>query len=196
MNISANVLAQMRKNCAPAMSAVQEKVSKFAAENGAKVRPNLWAGFNAEFALTHDVMVCVQPDKRIRIIPVRRDRVFAHHVGELLKTCVLLWVREENAYPVGWDNWRWVYQRLVRATDIQQYDSELSECEEKRLRTKQQKLAEFYDLAKPDRYKKLGKRGYNLSFDEIRALRRQEAYEKRLYGTIEVAKDIMKKCCC
>ena len=49
----------------------------------------------------------------------------------------------------------------------------------------------FYEQASNDRYKKMGKRGYNLSFDEMRALRRMEAAERQAYRTIKSARQIM-----
>lgn len=187
MEIPANVLAKMRQKSSPDISGVQKEISNFVARNGGKMRPNFWVAFNAAYSLAHDVMVCVGADKKVSVLPVRRDKIFAHHIGVLLKSSKIMW----GATEVNWSNWEKVYSYLVPATDVQQYDSELSEREENRLRTKQKKLAEFYDLAKPDRYKKIGKRGFNTTFDEIRAVQRQERYERRLYGTFKEAKRIM-----
>lgn len=180
----------MRKNCVE-MNAVQEKVSIFVNQNGGKIRADFWAVFNSGLSLTQDVMVCVQPDRKVQIIEVRRNRSFAHHVGELLKTHKVCWVWGEDVIPVDWENWKAVYSYLVPSKNSQVYDPEMSEYERERTLTARKKMGEFYDLALSDRYKKMGKRGYNLSFDEARAVRRMEAAERKMYRTIRTARQIM-----
>ena len=191
MEISANILAQLQKKCAPERNFIQEEISIFVAENGGKMRPDFWAVFNSELSLTHDVMVCVQPDRKVRIIEVRRNRNFAHHVGELLKTHKICWVWGEDAIEVSWKNWKAVYNYLVPTRNNQVYDPQMSDDERERTLTARKKMGEFYNLALSDRYKKMGKRGYNLSFDEARAVRRMEAAERKMYRTIRTARQIM-----
>ena len=193
MDISANVLAQIRKNCAPETSYIQEEISKFATVNGGKMRRDFWAVFNSVYSCTQDVMVCVYPDGNIRIIEVRRDRTFARHVGELLKTCNLLWVFDELHVVVTWDNWKSVYAHLTSAKNAQVYDYEMSEHEQERHRVERKRENMFYEQATSDRYKKMGKRGYNLSFNEMRAVRRMEAMERQQYRILKTASKIMEE---
>lgn len=173
------------------MSGVQEEISNFVARNGGKMRPNFWAVFNSAYSPAHDVMVCVGADKNVCVLEVRRNRNFAHHVGELLKTHKVCWVWGEDVIPVDWENWKAVYSYLVPSKNSQVYDPEMSEYERERTLTARKKMGEFYDLALSDRYKKMGKRGYNLSFDEARAVRRMEAAERKMYRTIRTARQIM-----
>ena len=191
MEISANVLAQMQKICATERNFIQEEISKFAAKNGGKMRLDFWAVFNSVYSCTQDVMVCVQPDGKIRILEVRRDRTFARHVGELLKTCKLLWVFDDFRTIVDWDNWKSVYAHLTSAKSAQVYDYEMSESEQERYRVERKRENMFYEQATSDRYKKMGKRGYNLSFDELRAVRRVEAMERQQYRILKTARNIM-----
>lgn len=191
MEISANILAQMRKNCMPEMDGVQKKVSNFVNRNGGKIRADFWAVFNTAYSLTHDVMVCVQPDKKVRILDVRRNRSFAHHVGELLKTHKVCWVWSGDVIDVDWENWKAVYGYLVPAKHAQVYDPEMSEYERERHEVERNREEMFYEQATSNRYKKMGKRGYNLSFDEMRAVRRMEAAERQASRTIIAARKIM-----
>lgn len=193
MEISANILARMQKICATERSFIQEEISKFAAVNGGKMRRDFWAVFNSAYSCTQDVMVCVYPDGKIRIIEVRRDRVFARHVGELLKTCKLLWVFDELHVAVTWDNWKSVYAHLTSTKSTQVYDPEMSECEQERHRVERKRENMFYEQATSDRYKKMGKRGYNLSFNELRAVRRMEAMERQQYRILKTASKIMEE---
>jgi hypothetical protein len=191
MEISANILAQMRKNCAPEMSGVQKKVSNFVNRNGGKLREDFWAVFNTELSLSHDVMVCVQPDRKVRILSVRRNRSFAHHVGELLKTHKVCWVWGEDVIDVDWENWKAVYGYLVPVKHAQVYDPEMSEYERERHEVERNREEMFYEQATSNRYKKMGKRGYNLSFNEMRAVRRMEAAERQAYRTVKYARSLM-----
>lgn len=193
MEISANILARMQKICATERSFIQEEISKFAAMNEGKMRLDFWAVFNSVYSCTKDVMVCVQPDGKMRIIEVRRDRTFARHVGELLKTCKLLWVFDELYTVVSWDNWKSVYRHLTSAKDTQVYDPEMSECEQKRHLVERKRENMFYEQATSDRYKKMGKRGYNMSFNELRAVRRMEAMERHQYRVLKTAKKMMEE---
>lgn len=191
MEISANILAQMRKKCAPEMSGVQEEISNFVTANGGKMRPNFWAVFNSAYSPAHDVMVCVGADKSVSVLEVRRNRNFAHHVGELLKTHKVCRAFEGVALPVTWKNWKSVYRALTQHRDEQVYDYEPSEWEVEVRNVERKREEMFYEQASNDRYKKMGKRGYNLSFNEMRAVRRMEAAERQAYRTIKSARQIM-----
>ena len=193
MDISANVLAQIRKNCAPEMSYIQEEISKFAAKNGGKMRRDFWAVFNSVYSCTQDVMVCVQPDGKMRILEVRCNRTFARHVGELLKTCKVLRVFSDFSVVVDWNNWKSVYRSLTKAMDAQVYDYEASAFENERREVERKREEMFYEQATSDRYKKMGKRGYNLSFNEMRAVRRMEAMERQQYRILKTASKIMEE---
>lgn len=187
MEISANVLAQMRKNCAPEISNSQKIILNFVTENGGKIRPTFWADFDDAYKSAHDVMVCVDASKRVSVFPVRRGRIFARHVGELLKTCKIMW----NTIDVTWENWKAVYAYLTYVKDTQVYDPEMFEEELEYYAVERKREKMFYEQASNDRYKKMGKRGYNMSFNEMRALRRIEAAERQAYRTIKTARQIM-----
>lgn len=192
MEISATVLAQMRNICVPSMDGVRKDVNTFVAEFlGGKVRPNFWDDFNAKYSPTHDVMVCIGHDKKVRILEVRYDRRFARYVGELLKSAKILWAKGDKGHRVDWANWKSVYSCLTAPADTRVYDEYTSERKQRAILAKQKREADFYDLARPDRYKKVGKRGYNMSFDEMRAEQRQERYEQYLRGTLRGARTIM-----
>lgn len=193
MEISASILARMKKICAIERNFIQEEISKFATVNGGKMRRDFWAVFNSVYSCTQDVMVCVYPDGNIRIIEVRRDRTFARHVGELLKTCKLLWVFDELHTVVEWGNWNSVYAHLTSVKSTQVYDYEMSEHEQERRRVERKRENMFYEQASNDRYKKMGKRGYNLSFNELRAVRRMEAMERQQYRILKTASKIMEE---
>ena len=191
VEISANILAQMRKKCAPEISDSQKEISNFVARNGGKMRPNFWAVFNSVYSLTHDVMVCVGTDKKVSVLEVRRNRNFADHVGELLKTHKVCRVFEGVALSVNWENWKSVYRSLMPRKDNQVYDYEPSEWEVEVREKERKREVMFYEQASNDRYKKMGKRGYNLSFNEMRAVRRMEAAERQACRTIRAARQIM-----
>lgn len=193
VEISANILAQMRKKCAPEMSGAQKEISNFVTTNGGKMRPNFWAVFNSAYSPTHDVMVCVGADKNVSVLEVRRNRNFAHHVGELLKTHKVCRVFEGVALPVTWENWKSVYRALTQRRDEQEYDYEPSEWEVEVRNVERKREEMFYEQASNDRYKKMGKRGYNLTFDEMRAVRCMEAAERQAYRTVKNARQIMEE---
>ena len=189
MEISANVLAQMRKNCAPEISGSQKIILNFVTANGGKIRPNFWGEFNDAYKSAHDVMVCVDANKKVKILPVRHDRIFARHVGELLKRGNVMWGNIE----VTWKNWKAVYAYLTSAKSTQVYDPEMFEEDLERYRVERKRENMFYEQATSDRYKKMGKRGYNLSFNELRAVRRMEAMERQQYRILKTASKIMEE---
>ena len=187
MEISANVLAKMRKNCAQEISRSQKEIINFVERNGGKIRTDFWTAWTDAYSLTRDVMVCVGANRKVTVIPVRHGRIFARHIGELLKTSKIMWGDVE----VTWGNWKALYSYLTSTKDNQVYDLEMSESELERYAVERKRENMFYEQATSDRYKKMGKRGYNLSFDEMRAVRRMEAMERHQYRIIKNARNIM-----
>ena len=99
----------------------------------------------------------------------------------------------ENGYlcEVNWDNWKGVYHAHTTEPSSDALPVPPSRHELRMMQINRDRDEMFYEAASVIRNKKLNKRGYNMTFDEIRAQMRHEAYEKRLRGIEIEARKIM-----
>ncbi len=112
---------------------------------------------------------------------VQRNRIFAHHLfAELKSAKQLYWLQANMCSQIGFGEWRWIYKWLIGSDNSQQYDNELSATALNAIAVEKRRDGVFYDMAKRNRYKKIGKRGFNTTFDEVRAMQKMVAYDKWL----------------
>lgn len=160
---------------------------------GRKSDENFWKRLRSEYDYAPSVMVCVV-GKSVEVIQVRQSVIFAKHLGDMLKRgAKICWVRNRVTFEVNWENWKSVYKSL---TAVQSESDALpmppSRHQMRMMREERGREKAFYEAASVIRNKKLNKRGYNMSFDEIRAQMRHDAYEKHLRGVeIEARKIYM-----
>lgn len=176
---------------APELSLIHDFLYAFAAQCSCVYSASFWRNLHDEHTSSADVMVCIQ-HKRATIMPVMRTRVFARHLGEMLKNGVsICWIVKGRAMRVNWENWKAVYTQLTETGTKCEYDEQISRREMRRIRIDEKRERMFSDAALSERYKKMSKRGYNLAFDEMRAMQRQEEYEKKLRKVVNEAAKIM-----
>lgn len=148
---------------------------------GRKCGNIFWANLRRECEYAPDVIVCVA-GKRADVMPVHKSAIFAKRLGAMLKRGdKIAWLKNGKFVSVNWENWESIYAALT-SDDENDLPVPPSRCEMRRMRVERDRREMFYEAASATRNKKLGKRGYNMSFDEIQAWRRHEAYEKRLRG--------------
>lgn len=175
---------------APSLSKVHDYIYAFASDNNCVLNANFWKNLQTYYVTERNVMVCIK-NKKASVLCVQKTPIFAHHLGEMLKQgYAILWVECSVADIVDWVNWKFVYNCLVQKRDNWNYDKQISKREVAYIKKENKREKMFYEASISDRYKKLGKRGYNLSFDELRALRKQQEIEKEIYKTISKAKQI------
>lgn len=151
---------------------------------------SFWQELGAEFKSGCYVAVLIK-GKSASIFPECNSPRMARMIGDRLKQgygiCVI--TPSGWAQRVTWENWKRIYAMLTRVDNG--YEAAPSEREIRNITTKRKKEAEFYEAASCIRNKKLGKRGFNMTFDELRAQMRQEAYERNLRTVTNTARTIM-----
>lgn len=177
---------------APELSLIHDFLYAFAARCSCVYPENFWHNLHAEHDFSADVMVCIK-NKKATIVPVWHTRAFARHLGEMLKEGTsICWIVNGKAKQVDWENWKDVYAQLTSdATAKCEYDEPISRREIRRIRINEKRERMFSDAALSERYKKMSKRGYNLAFDEMRAMQRQEEYERKLRKVVNEAEKIL-----
>ena len=158
---------------------------------GRKCGTTFWVHLRSEYTLTPNVMVCVS-GKRISVLPVTKSVTFAKHLGVMLKRGdKICWLENGYLCEVNWDNWKAVYRSLTTEPTSDALPVPPSRHELHMMRINRDREEMFYEAASVVRNKKLNKRGYNMTFDEVRAQMRHEAYEKRLRGVEIEARNIL-----
>ena len=184
------------QNYAPNLSdKVRDQLFGFATLHNGNYNRKFWQSLNYEYTQHPDVMICVS-GKQITIATVQLNRVFARHIGECLKRGdVICWIRNSSVIVVDWSNWKSVYSSLTKAPDTDTLPTPPSRREMRVIRENRRREHAFGEMAKNPCSKKLGKKGYNLTFDEIRARQRMEAMEKAQRTVISEARKIYEAVC-
>lgn len=170
---------------------VVNSINEFASNLKCKLDENFWKQFSSQWFWENSVMVCVN-GKSAKVIEVSEGVTFAKHICQLLKAGNrICWFNGDAVYDITWEYWKRAYKLLVGNVSFSNLPEPPSkrELREKRVNRKREKM--FYESAEVIRSKKLSKRGYNMTFDEARAMRRHEEYEKYLRSTSKEAKRIM-----
>ena len=168
-----------------------EHLYKFAAELKCVLNAKFWKDLQTEYIYDKSVMVCIK-GKNATVMPVHRKPVFAKHLGEMLKGgYAICWVTDRYTQVVSWENWKWIYNALTEIQEHSDIPVPISKRERVRIRVESDRQRMFTSAAGCNRYKKIGKRGFNTTFDEMRAQIRTEAYERKLRGVIGEAKRII-----
>ncbi len=145
-----------------------EMIYDMATKLGQKLSPKFWQMLDMNIQANSEVMVCMKGKKEVSVMPVIREVRWARHLGAILKSGYsIVWVGE-GATIVSWNNWESVYRALTKSVDSNGYDAEMSYAEYCSIKIARQKEREFYDLARPIRNKKLGRR--RITFEEARAM--------------------------
>lgn len=140
-----------------------------AASLGQKLSPKFWQMLDANICTNLEVMVCMKGKKEVSVIPVMRHTAFARHIGQKLKSGYsIVWIGKTTTI-VTWDNWKRVYSTLSGNLDTNEYDTQMSKSEYRRIKNARRKEREFYELAEPIRSKKGGR--CRITFEEAQAQR-------------------------
>lgn len=131
--------------------------------------------------------------KSAKFIEVRFDRIFGTHLcGLLKKGRNLVWVDADSCYIIGWDTWNETWDKIVVS---EMYDETLPDPmtrrEIRQIRADMEHRRKFDEMAEVTRYKKLNKRGFNMSFTEQQARRRCEEYERAIRTVVTESRRIM-----
>lgn len=131
-------------------------------------------------------------DRKADFIDIAYSRIFAIHVCELLKRgyTIVFVGGGRDAWEVGWNNWKSTYSLLVSKQTDDDLPDYPSRAEIHAIRIRRNREKAFSEAAECIRYKKLGKRGFNMSFDEMRALRRAAEIEKEIREVERDTKEI------
>lgn len=185
-------IAKQPSNAAKYMPMLSEETcGELNAFVGRKPGEAFWVKLRSEYAYTPNVIVCVT-GSGASVMQVTKSVTFAKHLGLMLKRGdKICWLDNGSIFEVNWDNWQSVYQELTNTQATDMLPVPPSKREMRMIRRKRERDELFYEGASVIRNKKLNKRGYNMSFDEIRAQMRHDAYEKRLRGIELEAKNIL-----
>ena len=154
---------------------------------------DFWSRFDAAYRGEESIIV-VSSHEGTRVLTVTTNPTFAKQVGIFLKRGdKLCWVHGKSVVTITWDNWKRVYQQLSATLTESQAScpSAMSHREYSRIQEEKRREKVFYEAASCNRIKKLGKRGFNTTFDELRAAHRSEEYEKRLRNIKNEARRIL-----
>lgn len=146
-----------------------EMLYDMAANLGQKLSPKFWQTLDTNMQTHSEVVVCMKGKKEVSVMPIIRQACWAKHLGQMLKSGYsIAWIGK-TATLITWDNWKSVYNTLTKNSDMDKYDTPMSNSEYRSIKTARRKEQEFYDLARPIRSKKGGR--CRISFEEARAQR-------------------------
>lgn len=130
--------------------------------------------------------------KTAKVIEATKTSVFGKHLCNRLKAGDnLAWVDMHSCYTLDWETWKQTWNKITFTPSADNLPTPPSVREMSQIRINRDRQEMFCEAAQVIRNKKLGKRGFNMSFDEIRAMQRQEAYERSLRGVVNDARKIM-----
>lgn len=155
-------------------------------------------GFSAAFwrdlqdaILSDGAAIVYIENKCAKVLRIQRNRIFARHLGEEVKAGKrMFWVEKHFGYELDKAEWKATWAELTATPERNNYPVPVSQREAKRIQINAERDAMFYGMAQTTRYKKIGKRGFNTSFDEMRAQMRTEAYERQLRNITKGAREI------
>lgn len=152
---------------------------------------NFWRAINEIFAANYFAYVEINKGAA-RVKCAERNKLYALHIANLLKeNKQIFWLQYDNCYEITKRNISALYKYLEGAPVAQYEYMERNVREETRIAHDKKREKEFHDIARPNIYRKIGKRGFNTSFNELRAFERHNAYEKELRGITKKAKEIL-----
>lgn len=129
----------------------------------------------------------------INFMPVReRSLLLAKSVKLQYKRGGVLWLHDGEFTTVTETNFGWVEYMFSPVPEYVQAELdrpgkyELREIRDRRSREKM-----FDEARSVDSYKKMGKRGFNMTFDELKHRRIVQEYDRQLYRTERVARNIV-----
>lgn len=164
---------------------------KAAASQSCVLDEKFWRRMERIYTSRESVLVTFH-NEEIDFIGITYNRIFAIHVCELLKRgYTVIFVGEgHDAWQVNWRNWHDTYRLLADKHETDNLPDYISKAEIRAIRIRHKRERAFAEAAECIRYKKLGKRGFNMSYDEIRALRRADLLEKEIRGVVSEAQAI------
>ncbi len=133
------------------------------------------------------VYICAEG---IRFVSNLKTVNFAKSVGYALKRAAVVWIHDGAFRQVTFGNWKQVYKRICpKEAQIVTNEPTAREIAERRESLRLERS--FKEARSVDVYKKLGKRGYNQTFDELRKRRIIEAMDAERKSIIAEAKLIL-----
>jgi len=138
------------------------------------------------------VYISAENGVQFAVMP-QRSVNFAKSVGFHLKRGGVVWMHDNAFSEVTWDNWKRVYAKLCPRVATFRDDCEpmptkaqIAELEEA------QRLERLFNAARSvNLYKKMGKRGFNPNFDELKRRQQLEEWDKQFKVTVTKAQQIM-----
>lgn len=135
---------------------VWEVIYDAASKIGRKLTKAEWQVLDDNLGVCKDLFFVITKKQGASGCEITRyDRMFARHIGEVLKGGnALIWVNNGIASVVDWDNWKMMYYVLTATPDTQVYDYEETAVE-RRARLKKAKTdKQFRDGAEVIRRRK------------------------------------------
>lgn len=192
------VVKQTPKQTKSASNIATKVVSQlvdFAYAQGCKYSNREWDELTDAIADGHEVIVCID-GKRVEVLTVRHEVIFAKHIGALLKRGnALCWV-DLFATEITWQNWKAFYARMTSKPDphAHEYDRELTRAELVRhmVNAKRERLfATGADVVRKHHVR----RDCNLSFEAMRAVAREQELQTEFNRNVREAQRIYELVC-
>lgn len=177
-----------------ATKAVSDLVD-FAYAHGCKYSNREWDELTDAIANGHEVIVCID-DKRVEVLTVRHEVIFAKHIGALLKQGkALCWV-ELFPKEITWQNWKSFYAIMTAKTDPRELElpDPISRTELVRhmVNAKRERLfATGADVVRKHHVT----RACNLSFEAMRAVAREQELQTEFNRNVRGAQRLYELVC-
>lgn len=172
-SLEAEQIKNLKNNCA-SLSATQEAICDFMLRNECAMTPDFLGSLEAR-----DNYILCAKHGRIQVLDVQYTRIFARHLGELLKqNYALSWCKKNRKLiPINWDNWKRIFTQLTEHRN-QQYDIAPSKSEIETHKMWENLHREFNALSAKET-KSHKRRGYSRSWEAEVTL--QKKIEKTQY---------------
>lgn len=167
----------------------------FAYANGCKYSNREWDELTDAIANGEEVIVCID-GKRIDVLTVRHEVIFAKHIGALLKQGnALCWV-DLFATEITWKNWKAYYAKMTAKRDPR-YDElpdQITRTELIRHMVNAKRERLFAEGARVVR-KHHVTRACNLSFEAMRAVAREQELQTEFNRNVRGAQKLYELVC-
>lgn len=151
-------LEALKNNCTQ-IDPKQEAMCNFMLRNECAITPI----FLGSLETKNEYILCAK-NGRIQILDVQHTRLFARHLGELLKqNYALSWCKNNKLISINWKNWKRIFAQLTENRS-QQYEQGISKKEIQDYKNYEALHQEFNSLAARET-KSHKRRGYSRSWE-------------------------------
>lgn len=112
---------------------------------GQKLNKNFWRELDCNIDLSGYAVVCMKGSQERQTMTVRFNRVWARHLGEMLKQGYkIIWIEKTSAKEITWKNWKQTFAQITSCPDDKEYDYEMTISEKRKICSDMRRQRQFH----------------------------------------------------